>query len=109
MGDQCRDIDRERLLFYTAKKLSHIYSRTAAVSGYQRSHAHANEILGSRLAVDRFNVRMHVDEPRCDDLATGINCLPGIRWINSAKARDAPILDAYIRTKPGIATTIYNT
>src|SRR2546421_4113986 len=108
MSDKRRDIDREWLLFYAAKKLGDINGRTSAVSGDQRSYTHANEILGSRQSVDRFNVRVHVDEPRGNYLVTGVDCLPCIRWIHSAKAHDAPILNTHIRTKPGIATTIYN-
>src|SRR5688572_33013950 len=101
MGDEGRKINRKWLLFYPTKKLTHVYSGTAAVSRHQRSHAHANKILGSRQVVNRFHVRMDVDEPRRYDLAPGINYLPSIGRINSANARDVPVLNTDVRAKPG--------
>ncbi len=109
MSDERRQIDGEWFFFYSAQEPSYIEGRTAAVSGDQRGHAHANEILRIRQTVDRFNVCVNVDETRGDDLAFGIDCSCCIGWIDSAEAGNATILNADVRPKPGIAAAVNNT
>src|SRR5688572_27445676 len=109
MCDQRSQIDCQRFLFYTLKKASHVDGRAAAVAGNQCGHAHANEVLRSRQVVNRFDVRMDVDEPGSDDLAFSIDCFHGLGWMDSAQTRNAAILNTYVRTKPGITAAVDNT
>src|SRR5262249_33080485 len=61
MRDERGEINGQRLLFYATKKLRDFSRRRSTVSGDERGHAHAHEVFRGRLAVDRFDVRVHID------------------------------------------------
>ena len=106
MADEGRDVNRKRCFLYLAQKIAYVEAGAAAIARHQGRDAHANEVLGLRVAVNILGVGVNIDEARRDDLVFRVNVLLRIAFFKPSNLRDTPVFYRDRTAKPRIARTV---
>lgn len=106
MRDQRGQVNGEWLVFDPPEKLTDFSCGRATVSGDERRHAHAHEVLCRREAINRFDVRVHVDETGRENLVVCIDDFACRVRRYVPDANNSPVANADVGAEPGIAAAV---
>ena len=68
--------------------------------------AHAHEVFGRRLVIDRFDVRVHIDETWRKHLSTRVDGPARGVWSYMSNTRYASVFDRHVGLEPRVTRTI---
>ena len=106
MRDQRGQVNGEWLVSDPPEKLADFGRRRAAVSGDERRDAHAHEVLCRRKAINRFDVRVHVDETGRENLVVRVDDFARCVRRYVPDANNSAVANADVGTEPGIAAAV---